>query len=114
MSGRFARPVPFQGADQGGGDAEDADSQVRGDLPQAVRPGMIRRPIEGGDRGAVGERGDDHPRPHDPADVGSPHHDILAVDVELERPFGGDLGGETGMDVYRALWAARWCPRCRR
>ena len=63
---------------------------------------MIGSAVVGGQRRPVGQTGEHHPRSHDPSHVGRPHH-VFAADLGMEGALGGELHGETGLDVDGSL-----------
>ena len=58
--------------------AEHVDAVPLDERPQPVGSGIVGRAVVEHERAAVGERADDLPRPHDPADVGEPEQPLAA------------------------------------
>ena len=75
--------------------------------PEAVGPGMGRRPLVQQDGRAERERADDLPRPHDPSEVGRPVQDLARVQVHLVGDLLRDLHEEAAVDVHDAFRPAR-------
>ena len=64
--------VRHQRADERGRHAEHVDAMALDERPEPIGLGIVGRAVVEHERAAVGERADDLPRPHDPADVGEP------------------------------------------
>ena len=71
--------VRHQRADQRRRHTEDRDAMALDERPQPVGTGVVGRAVVEHQRPAVGERADDLPRPHDPADVGEPEQPLARV-----------------------------------
>ena len=82
-------------------------------VPEPVGPGIVGRAVVEHERAAVGERADDLPRSHDPADVGEPEQPLARAQVGLERDLFGDLHEEAAVHVHRALGPAGRAARVR-
>ncbi len=82
-------------------------------VPQPVRARVVGRAVVEHERAAVGERADDLPRSHDPADVGEPEQPLARAQVGLERDLFGDLHEEAAVHVHRALGPAGRAARVR-
>ena len=105
--------VRHQRADQRRRHAEHVDAVALDERPQPVGVGEVGRAVVQHERAAVGERADDLPRAHDPADVGEPEQPLARAQVGLERDLFGDLHEEAAVHVHRALGPAGRAARVR-
>ncbi len=103
MSVSLAGTMGLQRPHQCGGQSEDGETQVCGDLPDPIGPWVVGRPVICGDGGAVGQTGGHHPRTHDPSHVRGPHEDVVSTHVELKGPLLCQLHGQPGLDMDRSL-----------
>ncbi len=103
MTGDGLLAVGHQRADHGGRQAKMRHPVALHDLPQPVRPGVVRHAFVDHERRAEQQRSADRPGTHHPAEVGEPEERLVRSQVETVGQVLGALDREAPVDVDRAF-----------